>query len=289
MATELPYILPTSSLPTNVTGLRHYGRRSPVSYVNKRKSNIADVDIFGIKNIPINAKHLSNPTNGKTYTSPLDALMNTNAWHERWKNQDNAFLNWLDPETEVTVPVLENLARYVIRSTIDSTLFLKDSVYDPIADSIKEAKDNPHISMGKGIGAGATTALLNTLIGLGNTVDVLNNPVKGAFIEPIQNANSFDEIGKYALRGLRRATVGDSEVGRKIYDWSNILDFGDSTAANAGELGTSIALEIISDPLTYIPIGGQIAGAPKSIGKPAAKIAKEAGAETAELKKSLKK
>ena len=282
MATELPYILPTSSLPTNVTGLRTYNRRSPVSYVNKRKSNIADVDIFGIKNIPINAKHLSNPTNGKTYTSPLDALMNTNAWHERWKNQDNAFLNWLDPETEVTVPILENLARYVIRSTIDSTLFLKDSIYDPIADSIKEAKDNPHISMGKGIGAGATTALLNTLIGLGNTVDVLNNPVKGAIIEPIQNANSFDEIGKYALRGLRRATVGDSEVGRKIYDWSSILDFGDSTAANLGELGTSIALEIISDPLTYIPIGGQIAGAAKSIGKPAAKVAKEVGEEIAE-------
>ena len=282
MATELPYILPTSSLPTNVTGLRTYNRRSPVSYVTKRKSNIADVDIFGIKNIPINAKHLSNPTNGKTYTSPLDALMNTNAWHERWKNQDNAFLNWLDPETEVTVPVLENLARYVIRSTIDSTLFLKDSIYDPIADSIKEAKDNPHISMGKGIGAGATTALLNTLIGLGNTVDVLNNPVKGAFIEPIQNANSFDEIGKYALRGLRRATVGDSDVGRKIYDWSSILDFGDSTAANLGELGTSIALEIISDPLTYIPVGSQIAGAAKSIGKPAAKIAKEVGEEIAE-------
>ena len=123
---------------------------------------------------------------------------------------------------------------------------------------------------------------MNTLIGLGNTVDVLNNPVKGAFIEPIQNANSFDEIGKYALRGLRRATVGDSEVGRKIYDWSSILDFGDSTAANAGELGTSIALEIISDPLTYIPIGSQIAGAAKSIGKPAAKIAKEVGEEIAE-------
>lgn len=282
MATELPYILPTSSLPTNVAGLRTYNRRSPVSYVTKRNSNIADVDIFGIKNIPINAKHLSNPTNGKTYTSPLDALMNTNAWHERWKNQDNAFLNWLDPETEVTVPVLENLARYVIRSTIDSTLFLKDSIYDPIADSIKEAKDNPHISMGKGVGAGATTALLNTLIGLGNTVDVLNNPVKGAFIEPIQNADNFSEIGKYALRGLRRATVGDSEVGRKIYDWSSILDFGDSTAANAGELATSIALEIISDPLTYIPIGSQIAGAAKSIGKPAAKIAKEVGEEIAE-------
>lgn len=282
MATELPYILPTSSLPTNVTGLRTYNRRSPVSYVTKRNSNIADVDIFGIKNIPINAKHLSNPTNGKTYTSPLDALMNTNAWHERWKNQDNAFLNWLDPETEVTVPVLENLARYVIRSTIDSTLFLKDSVYDPIADSIKEAKDNPHISMGKGIGAGATTALLNTLIGLGNTVDVLNNPVKGAIIEPIQNANSFSEIGKYAWRGLQRATVGDSEVGRKIYDWSSILDFGDSTAANLGELGTSVALEIISDPLTYIPIGSQIAGASKAIGKPAAKIAKEVGEEIAE-------
>lgn len=282
MATELPYILPTSSLPTNVTGLRTYNRRSPVSYVNKRKSNIVDADIYGIVTIPINAKHLSNPTNGKTYTSPLDALMNTNAWHERWKNQDNAFLNWLDPETEVTVPVLENLARYVIRSTIDSTLFLKDSVYDPIADSIKEAKDNPHISMGKGIGAGATTALLNTLVGLGNTVDVLNNPVKGAIIEPIQNADSFSEIGKYAWRGLQRATVGDSEVGRKIYDWSSVLDFGDSTAANWGEFGTSLVLEILSDPLTYIPIGSQIAGTAKAIGKPAAKIAKEVGEEIAE-------
>ena len=82
----------------------------------------------------------------------------------------------------------------------------------------------------------AKIAALNLLTDLGETTDMLANPIKAA----AQAIINGDNIGK----AVKRATVGD-ETGIYNYDW------------DTGNGITDLILEVISDPLNWVSFGGK--------------------------------
>jgi hypothetical protein len=175
--------------------------------------------------LPIDTRYLVNTTNRKAYNSMADVLFNTAAWDARWDNSEHSWLNewWA----------------YIPRVVADTGLLIKDTVYDPIAAGIEEDGWD-------GFLRGSSTALMNSLVNLGNTLDILSNPIKGAIIE------GFTPGGKGAFEGAWNGLFGDEE-GRKQYDYSDYIDTGDGVL----DFALSMGLEIISDPLNWVSFGGK--------------------------------
>ena len=223
-------------------------------YNNKQNQqnqpNPSDYVVDVLKILPINAQHLSNPTNGFAYTSMADVVLNKEAWKKRWGAD-----SWL------TTPL-----GYLPRVLADTGLLLKDTIINPVVDSVRLANADKKDDLGlfKGLQAGINTAVLNTLINLGYTLDTIANPVKGLIID--------------GSEGLKKATIGDSSTGRKNYDMGEYIDFGKGLGAGTGEFLTSAALEFILDPVNWVSLG--TAGLAKA-GANAATDAATSGLKTA--------
>lgn len=185
--------------------------------------------------LPVNTKYLSNTTNGFAMNSFADALFNKEAIKKRWDG---------------TVLDVDNPLGWVVHNVtplgglINSIDVVWNTVAKPIGGSIKMAleKPNDNFNFWDGLSAGLSTAAVNSLVNIGNTLDIVANPVKGAILEGI--------YGDGAWTGFKRGLVGDAEYGRKQYDYS---DYG----FNFGE---SLVLEFISDPLNLITLGTKSIG-----------------------------
>ena len=184
--------------------------------------------------LPVNTKYLSNTTNGFAMNSYADALFNKEASRRLWEGtilDHDTVLGGILNATGVTSTIINPLA--VTWNTIAK----------PIGGSIKMALEKPNDNFGfwDGLSAGLSTAAVNSLINIGNTLDIVANPVKGAIIESI--------YGDGASAGFQRGLFGDSEYGRKQYDWADYVDNG----------LLAFGLEIISDPINLISFGTKTA------------------------------
>lgn len=166
--------------------------------------------------LPIDTRYMVNTTNNLAYNSMADVLFNKAAQEKRWANTP-----WMQG-------VLNPL-----RIVADTFLLSKDTVIDPM---VQGAIDDGF----KGLMRGGSTALVNSLVNLGNTLDIVSNPIKGLVLEG----------GDGFVKGL----VGD-EHGRKQYDYNEYID----TGVGVADFILSLAAEIVSDPLNWISFGGKAA------------------------------
>lgn len=203
---------------------------------SKNYSSTADQQqlINSIRNSVINPMYLSNTKNSLAYNSLADILFNKAAQKERWGG------TWLDPNKPwafLTNP---------IRVVADTGLMMKNTTIDPIVGSIQLANSNKadEYSIWDAVKQGTATAGMNALINVGNTLDIIANPVKGLIIEGVTPG------GLTGLEGFWKGLYGD-EQGRKQYDYSDYIDSGIA----------ALALEIVSDPMNWISFG--TAGAAK--------------------------
>lgn len=198
--------------------------------------------------LPIDTRYLANPTNQLAYNSIADILFNREAQQQRWANSDHNWLAswWATP----------------VRQTVDTFLHLKERAWDPIATGVSEDGWN-------GFLRGGSTMVINGLVDLGNTLDVVANPIKGFFID--------------GPEGFKKGLFGDEE-GRKQYDYNEYIDWGDGFWNNAGEFLASLGLEIISDPLNWVSWGSKALASTgsKATAKVALKSASEAMQELVE-------
>lgn len=167
--------------------------------------------------IPIDTRYMVNTTNSLAYNSMADVLFNKAAQEARWADK---------PWMQGTLNPLRLVA--------DTYLLSRDTVWDPMIQGAIE-------DGWRGFSRGGGTALTNTLVNIGNTLDIISNPVKGLVLEG----------GEGFIKGL----VGD-EHGRKQYDYNNYLDWGPE-GNGQGEGTVSLILEIVSDPLNWISFGGK--------------------------------
>ena len=166
--------------------------------------------------LPIDTRYMVNTTNNLAYNSMADVLFNKAAQEERWAD----------------TPWMQGVLN-LLRIIADTGLLMKDTVIDPI---VQGAIDDGW----SGLMRGGSTALMNTLVNLGNTLDIVSNPIKGLVLEG----------GEGFVKGL----VGD-ENGRKQYDYNEYIDTGNGVA----DFVLSLAAEIVSDPLNWISFGGKTA------------------------------
>lgn len=100
-----------------------------------------------------------------------------------------------------------------------------------------------------GVGEGLATAGLNALTNLGETMDVVANPVKAVAIEGADALGIGDFGSKYGgdvWQGFK-SSLGFGGDGRVNYDW------------DTGNIISDLALEMISDPLNWISLGASSA------------------------------
>ena len=177
--------------------------------------------------LPIDTRYLVNTTNRLAYNSMADVLFNAEAWDKRWENSDHSWLSkWYG---------------YIPRVIADTALLIKDTQVDPIVQGITEDGWN-------GFLRGGSTALMNTLVNVGNTLDIVSNPIKGAVIE------GFTSGGKNAWEGFTTGLFGDSQ-GRKQYDYSDYINTGNG----ALDIILSWGLETVFDPINWISFGSKSA------------------------------
>lgn len=212
---------------------------SPYSLQTKTDPSAYYTQALGF--LPIDTRYMVNTTNRLAYNSMADVLFNAAAWDKRWGNSNQSWLSewWA----------------YIPRTIVDTALLTKDTVIDPIAQGVIE-------DGWKGFTRGSSTALMNSLVNLGNTLDVVSNPIKGLILEG----------GEGFVKGL----FGDKN-GRKQYDYNEYIDTGSGVA----DFVLSLAAEIVSDPLNWISFGGKAAvkfGADEA-----------AGAVTKSVKEALEK
>lgn len=205
---------------------------SPTSYNSNytpKDPNDYITDALGF--LPVNTKYLSNTTNGFAMNSFADALFNVEAKRKKWDG------TLLDPDT-FSGTVLDAVG---VTKVIDSLGVIKDTIIDPVVGSIQMANANKtdNFNFWDGLSAGLSTAAINSLVNIGNTLDIVANPVKGAILEGIH--------GDGAFKGFQRGLVGDSKYGRKQYDYS---DYGYN-------FGASLIFEILSDPINWFTLGGK--------------------------------
>jgi hypothetical protein len=188
-----------------------------------------------IKKSVLNPKYLSNTTNGFAMNSLADAIFNKEARRKKWAG------TVLDIDTG-SGWFLDLVG---ITDIIDSALVMWDTVVKPIHGSIELANSDKtdDFSFWDGLGQGLATAGMNTLINVGNTLDIVANPVKGALIE------GFSPTGDGFIKGFQRGLYGDSEYGRKQYDYADYID---------NKL-LAFGLEIISDPVNWVTWGSKAA------------------------------
>lgn len=165
--------------------------------------------------LPIDTRYLSNTTNNLAYNSMADVLLNKEAWNKRWGNQ-----SWLN-----------TWYGYLPRVVADTALLIKDTTVDPVMQGAIEDGFT-------GVLRGAATAGMNTLINIGNTLDILSNPIKGLVLE--------------GSRGFEKGLFGDSD-GRKQYDYNEYIHTGNGLA----DVVLSLGAEILSDPLNWISFGSK--------------------------------
>lgn len=162
--------------------------------------------------LPIDVRYMVNTTNSLAYNSMADVLFNKAAQEKRWANNP-----WMQG---VLNP---------IRLVADTGLLMKDTVIDPM---VQGAIDDGW----SGLMRGGSTALMNSLVNLGNTLDIVSNPIKGLVLE--------------GPEGFVKGLVGD-ENGRKQYDYNEYIKTGSGVA----DFVLSLAAEIVSDPLNWISFG----------------------------------
>lgn len=212
---------------------------APDSYMytpdyNNKTQDPNDYITKALEFLPINPKYLSNTTNGFAMNSFADALFNMEAKKKKWEG------TILDPSNPL------GLALHTITpigTLIDSVTTGWQTVVNPIVGSIKMANADKNDDFGfwDGLTVGLGTSAMNTLVNIGNTLDIIANPVKGAVLEGI--------YGDGVLKGFQRGLYGDSEYGRKQYDYSDYLDSG----------VLSFGLEVISDPVNWFTWGSKAA------------------------------
>lgn len=154
--------------------------------------------------------------------SVVDVLFNEAALNKKYpNNQDD--IGWLD------------MADMTQRAQAAVGLF-KDSTIKPIQN--------------QGI-AGIGAATINALQNLGETADILANPIKGAILDP-------EGMGVGFMRGL-----GTTSEGRRNYDY-------DFKTGNGGvDFVANIVAEVVSDPFNWVSFGAA------AVGKNATKIIAE--------------
>ena len=197
------------ALPTNYTPYKSYNP----------KQNTYDPEAYYTKALgflPIDTRYLSNTTNSLAYNSMADVILNKGAIEKRWG--DSWLSKWYG---------------YIPRLVVDTGLLFKDTIVDPI---VQGAIDDGW----SGFVRGGSTALMNTLVNLGNTLDIVANPIKGLVLEG----------GDGFVKGL----IGD-ENGRKQYDYADYINTGNGVS----DFFLSLGAEFISDPLNWISLGGKAA------------------------------
>lgn len=185
--------------------------------------------------LPIDVRYMVNTTNNLAYNSMADVLFNKAAQDKRWTNKP-----WMQG---VSNP---------LRIVADTALLIKDTVVDPIVQgSIEDGWS--------GFARGGSTALMNTLVNVGNTLDIVSNPVKGLILD--------------GPEGFIKGLYGD-EHGRKQYDYNEYIDTGSGTA----DFLLSLVAEIVSDPLNLVSFGGKqaIASGADAVSTSVTKSIKEA-------------
>lgn len=235
------------AMPSIPTALQEYNSGVPSSelpiVIPRNNQDNTQYIVDALKYMPINAKYLSNTTNGFTYNSMADVLLNTAAQNKRWEDHP-----WMQG-------VLNPL-----RIVADTALLWKEKTFDPIAGSIQMANANPNddVDLWRGIRAGINTAVLNALVDFGNTADILANPIKGLILD--------------GPEGFIKGSIGTSSEGRKQYDYADYIDYGKGFGAGVGELAVSFVAEYFSDPLNWVSfgLGGAIKGAAKTTATKAA-------------------
>ena len=183
--------------------------------------------INSLGHLSLNPMYLSNTTNSFAYNSFADVLLNKEAQRRRWEG--TAF----DPDTPI------GFLLNPIRTLVDSGLLIKNTTIDPVIGSIQLANKSKtdNFTVGKAWSSGLATAGINTLVNVGNTLDILANPVKGLVFE--------------GPEGLIKGWTGDSQ-GRKQYDAADYIDNG----------LLAFAAEVVLDPTNLASLGA--AGAAKA-------------------------
>lgn len=123
----------------------------------------------------------------------------------------------------------------------------------------------------KGAGSGLTQAGLNALTNISETADIFANPVKAVAIEGSKALSLGDfgsKTGGDVWKGVT-SSLGMGDQGRYQYDW----DTGNTIA--------DIGLELVSDPLNWVSLGGKTA-IKQGIAEPLQAALKEATGEAQE-------
>lgn len=183
--------------------------------------------------LPINTKYLSNTTNGLAMNSFADAIFNMEAKKKKWEG------TVLDPSNPLGT-ILHTIVP--IGTFIDTVTTGWETIVNPVVGSIKmaNANKNDNFDFWDGLTAGLGTSAMNTLVNIGNTLDIIANPIKGAIIETVWGDGN-------PLTGFQRGLYGDSKYGRKQYDYSDYVD----------NFAGALALEFISDPINWFTLGAK--------------------------------
>lgn len=209
-------------------------------------------------------EHMFDYADPLAINSVVDAAFNSQAKRQRYGLGNNVVADIV-----ATVPALLEL-------TYNSSI-------KPYYANIKHAIDSEEYGIGEALGNAAMTAGLNTLMNIGETVDVLANPVKALVITTLTDKARLREEGKSTdvLQALADS-IGVGDRGRINYDY----DLDPNSYADGL---INLALELVSDPFNWFSFGASsaikstakeaVAGATES----AAKIViKETAQETAE-------
>lgn len=202
--------LPSLNTPNTYTPRPNYPK-----IFNNNTFNPEDYYTKALGFLPIDTRYLSNTTNSLAYNSMADVFLNRGAQIKRY-----GYDSWLN-----------TWYGYIPRVIADTASLLKEQTIDPILAGVVE-------DGWSGLMRGTATAGMNTLINLGNTLDVFSNPIKGLVLE--------------GSEGLQKGLIGDSR-GRKQYDYNAYINTGNGFS----DLLLSMGAEIISDPLNWVSFGGK--------------------------------
>lgn len=209
-------------------------------------------------------EHMFDYADPLAINSVVDAAFNSQAKRQRYGLGNN-----VAADIVATVPALLEL-------TYNSSI-------KPYYANIKHAIDSEEYGIGEALGNAAMTAGLNTLMNIGETVDVLANPVKALVITTLTDKARLREEGKATdvLQALADS-IGVGDRGRINYDY----DLDPNSYADGL---INLALELVSDPFNWFSFGASSAikstakAAVANAAEGAAKIVvKEVAQETAE-------
>ncbi len=186
--------------------------------IDELKTTVPKTKVPLVSNTPLYEREYNNRTNQEvspfsnyndteTINSLADIVYNSLVGND--KRTDNKTFPFLNNSVIRDIPVL---------NLVGTGLDLIDHVYRNTIIPIQQG--NP------------TASLINALQDLGETMDILANPIKGAIIETYHNGPSGFITGLYK-----------GSIGRVNYDY------------NTGNVISDIALEVISDPFNWISFG----------------------------------